>query len=88
MDMKENIDIKKLEIEPEEKGFTGWVKSKQFRKTLIAIMIGAVTGFAYFYFTEGKHMEVVSSGDVIQDVIFGAFLGFFVTNSPCSRNKC
>ena len=88
MDIKEKIEVKKLEIEPEEKGFRGWVKSKQFRKTLIAIAIGAVIGFAYFYFSEGKNMDAMPVNDIIQNVAFGAFLGFFVTNSPCARNKC
>ena len=88
MDTNERIEVKKLEIEPEVKGFKGWIKSKQVKKTIIAMLIGAVAGFAYFYFTEGQEMEAVSTGDIIQNVVFGAFLGFFVTNSPCSRGKC
>jgi hypothetical protein len=88
MDINERINVQKLEIESEEKGFKGWIKSKQVKKTIIAILIGAVAGFAYFYFTEGQEMEVIQTSDIIQDVVFGAFLGFFVTNSPCARNKC
>jgi len=88
MDTNGKIEVKKLEIEPEEKGFKGWIKSKQVKKTIIAILIGAVAGFAYFYLTEGQEMEAIPTGDIVQNVIFGAFLGFFVTNSPCSRGKC
>lgn len=88
MDMKEKIEVKKLEIEPEEKGFKGWLKSKQVRKTLIAVGVGAVGGFLYFYLTDGRTMDAIPPGDIIQNVIFGAFLGFFVTNSPCAGNKC
>jgi len=88
MNANEKIEVKKLEIESEEKGFKSWIKSKQAKKTIIAMLIGAVAGFAYFYLTEGQEMEVVSTGDIIQNVVFGAFLGFFVTNSPCSRGKC
>ncbi len=88
MDIKEKIEVKKLEIESEEKGFKGWLKSKQVRKTIIATAIGAVGGFLYFYLTDGRTMDAIPPGDIFQNVIFGAFLGFFVTNSPCARNKC
>jgi len=88
MDIKEKIEFKRLEIEPEVKGFRNWIKSKQARKTLIATLIGAVAGFAYFYFAEGKNMDTMPVNDIFQNMIFGAFLGFFVTNSPCARNKC
>jgi hypothetical protein len=88
MDINEKIEVKKLELEPEEKGFKGWIKSKQVKKTIIAMLIGAMAGFVYFYLTEGREMEVVPTGDIVQNIVFGAFLGFFVTNSPCSRGKC
>jgi len=88
MDIREKIEVKKLEIEPEKQGFSDWVKSTQVKKTLVAILIGAVAGFVYYYFSEGKNLDVMSSGDIFQNVFFGAFLGFFVTNSPCARNKC
>jgi len=88
MNANEKIEVKKLEIEPKEKGFKGWIKSKQVKKSIIAMLIGAVAGFAYFYFTEGQEIAAVPTGDIIQDVVFGAFLGFFFTNSPCSRGKC
>ncbi len=88
MNANEKIEVKKLEIEPEEKGFKGWIKSKQVKKTIIAMLIGAVAGFAYFYLTEGQEMEAIPTGDIIQNVVFGAFIGLFFTNSPCARNKC
>ena len=85
---KDKIEVKKLDIESEEKGFKGWLKSKQTRKTIIAILIGAISGFLYFYLTDGRTMDAIPAGDIFQNVILGAFLGFFVTNSPCARNKC
>lgn len=88
MNTNEKIEVKKLEIEPENNGFKSWVKSKRVKKTIIAMLIGAVAGFAYFYLTEGQEMKAVPTGDIIQNVVFGAFLGFFVTNSPCAGNKC
>ncbi len=88
MNTKQRIEIKKLEFESEEKKFRGWIKSKRTRKTIIAILIGAVGGFLYFYLAEGRTMDAIPAGDIVQNLIFGAFLGFFVTNSPCARNKC
>ena len=88
MDIKNKIEVEKLELESGEKGFKGWIKSKQVRKTLIAVAIGAMGGFLYFYLTDGRTMDAIPPGDIIQNIAFGAFLGFFVTNSPCARNKC
>ena len=82
------IETKKLELQPENKGIKGILKSKQLRRTLLGIMLGAVGGFAFFYFTEGLYMDSLSEKDVIQSLVFGGFFGLFITNSPCARNKC
>lgn len=82
------MEFKKLETQPEHKGITAVVKSPHFRKSIVAILVGAFAGFGYFYFTEGRQLETIFFSDFIQNVFIGAFLGFFVTNSPCARNKC
>lgn len=85
-DMK--IETKKLDLQPENKGIKGILKSKQMRRTVLGIALGAVGGFAFFYFTEGLYMDSLSQKDVIQSLVFGGFFGLFVTNSPCARNRC
>ena len=82
------IETKKLELQPENKGIKGIFKSKQFRKTILGILLGAIAGFAFFYLTEGLYMDSLSNRDVIQSLVFGGFFGFFFTNSPCARNRC
>ncbi len=82
------IETKKLELQKENKGLSGILKSKPIRRTVTGIVIGAVAGFAFFYFTEGIQMDTLSTGDVFQSLIFGGLFGLFVTNSPCARNKC
>ncbi len=82
------IETKKLELKQENKGLPGIFKSKQFRKTVIGIIIGAVAGFAFFYLTEGMYMDSLSGTDILQSVMLGGLFGLFVTNSPCARNKC
>ncbi|MDF1550499.1 MAG: hypothetical protein P1P88_21945, partial [Bacteroidales bacterium] len=82
------IKFKQLEIKPEGSWFKRTLSSKQFRKSLIFIILGAVAGFAYIYFTEGQHMDKMALESVLRSVFFGAFMGFFVTNSPCARGRC
>jgi len=82
------MEFKKLEIEPDE----SWIKRKFWsphaKKTIIYIALGAVAGILYFYFSEGKELAKITSGEIIKSILFGGFLGFFITNSPCARNKC
>ncbi len=82
------IKTKKLEIRQESNKLKGILKNSQFRRTILGILIGAVAGFAFFYFSEGIHMVSLSEKDVIQSMIFGGLFGLFVTNSPCARNRC
>lgn len=88
MNTKTKIEVKKLEIQHKPAGIKGYLKSKQTRKTFIAVFIGAVGAFAWFYFTEGQHAESLSFKDISGNMAIGAALGFFVTNSPCARGRC
>jgi hypothetical protein len=82
------MKFKQLEIEPE----TNWVKrtfrKKHIIKSIIYVVLGATTGLLYFYFTEGRHMDTLVSGDILKSMLIGGFFGFFITNSPCVRGKC
>ena len=82
------MEFKQLELEPESNWFKRLIRSKHTKKTIIYTAIGAIGGFLYFFLTEGKHMDVIVTGDIIRSMVFGGFLGFFITNSPCARNKC
>ncbi len=82
------MKFKQLEISSESKGLKGLIQSPHFKKSAISILIGAVAGFIYFYFTEGQHMDTWGFQDFIKNTAIGGFFGFFVTNSPCARNKC
>jgi len=82
------MEFKQLELSNQG----SWLKrkfwSRQAKKTYIAIIIGATAGFLFFYFSEGRHMDVITSGDVMNSVLIGGFLGFFITNSPCAKGAC
>ena len=82
------MEFKQLDIKPEGSWLKRTLESKHTRKTLIYIVLGAVAGFLFFYFTEGKSFSQITSGEIFQSMIVGGFLGFFVTNNPCARNRC
>jgi hypothetical protein len=83
------MEFKKLDLAPENKGIKGFFKSAQFKRSLIAILIGAVAGFGYYFFSDAAHqMDNVVWKEALQPIFTGAFLGFFITNSPCARNQC
>ncbi|MFW5774429.1 MAG: hypothetical protein ACOCWD_07085 [Tangfeifania sp.] len=87
MDTKTKIEVKKLEI-AEEKGIKGFFKLKQTRRTIIAILTGAVAALAFYYITEAQSVDAFSMNEALKNMALGAFLGFFVTNSPCARGRC
>ncbi|MGM0409037.1 MAG: hypothetical protein ACQERU_13735 [Bacteroidota bacterium] len=88
MDTKTKIEVRKLDLQPENKGIKGFLKSKQTRKTLIATLIGSLIALAYYYFTEGQSMNTFSMEQALKNMALGGFFGFFITNSPCARGRC
>lgn len=82
------MEFKQLDIKPEGSWLKRTFESKHIRKTVIYMVLGAIASFVLFYFTEGKQFSELTSGDVFKSMFFGGFLGFFLTNSPCARNKC
>jgi hypothetical protein len=82
------MEFKKLELSTQENWFRRTFLSKHAKKTLLYIAIGATASFLYFYFTEGKNLDVITAGDVFNSTLIGSFFGFFLTNSPCARGRC
>lgn len=82
------MEFKQLDIEPEGSWGKRKFWSRHAKKTFIYIALGAVAGILYFYFTEGKELANITAGEIIKSMFFGGLLGFFITNSPCARNKC
>jgi RsiW-degrading membrane proteinase PrsW (M82 family) len=82
------MQFKQLELKREESRFRRTLQSAHARRSLVAIAIGAIAGFSFFYFTEGRLMEVMPAWDVVKSLLIGGFFGFFITNSPCARGRC
>ena len=82
------MEFKKLEIKEEGNWIQRKIKNPHSRKTLLYILLGAVAGFLFYYFTEGINMDAMPRGEIVQSILVGAFFGFFITNSPCARGRC
>ena len=82
------MEFKPLEINTKTNWFKKRIKSPIIRKTILYVFIGAVAGFLFYYFSEGQYLNTFWNKEMLRNIGFGAFLGFFITNSPCARNKC
>ena len=82
------IKTRRLSIQPEQNKLKGLFMNSHFKRTAAGIIVGAVAGFAFFYFTEGLYMDSLPTKDILQSLAFGGLFGLFFTNSPCARNKC
>ncbi len=82
------MEFQPLELKDRDSWFRRKIKSPHIRRTAIAVLIGSMAGFALFYFSEGRSMEVIPAGDIFKSIVIGGFFGFFVTNSPCARGRC
>ena len=82
------MKFKELEIKQEGNRFSRILTSSHLRKSILYIFAGALIASAVFYFTEGRQMNDPILSDFLEPVLLGAFFGFFITNSPCARNRC
>ncbi|MCK4751515.1 MAG: hypothetical protein KAT15_30870 [Bacteroidales bacterium] len=82
------MEFKQLEIKPEGNRLKRTLTSAHFKRTIIAMGVGAMAGFAFFYFTEGRLMESIPGTEILKSMAVGGFFGLFMTNSPCARGRC
>lgn len=82
------MQFKELEIKPQGSKIRRLLQHPHIRRSLLAILVGALIGFGLFYLTEGRTMESIPANDIIKSILIGGFFGFFVTNSPCARGRC
>ena len=82
------MEFKKLELNQENRGIKGLIKSRHFKKSIISTLVGASLGFGLFFFSEGRYQEGVAMKEIVQSILIGGFFGFFITNSPCARGRC
>jgi RsiW-degrading membrane proteinase PrsW (M82 family) len=82
------MEFKQLDLKPQGSWIKRTVSAPRFKTTVIAIGVGAVLGFLFYFITEGRLMESMPANEVVKSFLVGGFFGFFITNSPCARGRC
>ena len=82
------FNFKKLELGKEGSWIQKTVRSVHFKKTLILSVIGAIFGYALFYFGQEAGIREFWDDGALSNMLLGAGFGIFITNSPCSRGRC
>lgn len=82
------MEFKQLDIKPEGSWLKRTISNPHTKKSMIYIALGAIAGITYLFFTEDMKMANLAFGEIFKSAAIGGFLGFFITNNPCARNKC
>ena len=72
-------------ISPKPKSFGAFLKSRNFLRPFLGIVLGGLGGFLYFYFAGCSSGSCALTGTPFGSIMTGSFFGFFITNSPCTR---
>jgi hypothetical protein len=73
---------------PRPKNLKEFFASKIFWRPFIAVTIGAVAGFLYYYYIGCSSGACAITSNPYKSTLMGAFMGWFLVSSPCSRGKC
>ena len=60
------------------------VRTWEFWKTLIFIVLGGTVGFLYYHFVGCSSGTCAITSNPYASIGFGAFLGYFLINRPCA----
>lgn len=66
----------------------GFFKSWRFWRPFLAVTIGGMAGFLYYYFVGCNSGSCGITSNPYMSVVWGGLLGLFIVNSPCSRGRC
>lgn len=76
------------EVKPRPRTIKEFFRSWYFWKPFLAITIGGLAGFSYYYFVGCASGTCTITSSPYMSTFWGAMMGFFLVNSPCSRGKC
>lgn len=63
-------------------------RSRAFRRSSIAIVVGGFLGFLYYTFLGSDSGSGEIMGNPYASVVWGIILALFLANSPCVRGRC
>ena len=82
------MQFKQLDIKPEGSWIQRTFLTPHAKKSLVYVLIGAFIGPVLMLLSNDKSFTEFSTGEFFQSMLFGGLFGFFITNSPCLRDKC
>jgi hypothetical protein len=72
------------ETEHKPRSFKEYLKSREFIKTILAIAVGGIAGFLYYYFVGCASGTCAITSNPYLSIAFGGFFGYFLVNRPCA----
>lgn len=79
-----SFKFKPAELGSEAKKAIRSTKWKHIRKTALYMVLGIAVSIIFNYLLEGGWRN----DEISNAAFFGAFIGFFLTNSPCAKGSC
>lgn len=76
------------QIPSQPQGFKAFLKSWRFWRPFLSLVGGGVAGFLYYFYVGCESGSCAITSSPYMSIIWGALLGWFVFNSPCSRGRC
>lgn len=76
------------DYKPKPKNVKDLIRSWYFWKPALAVIIGGIAGYAYYYFVGCASGTCAITSSPYTSIGFGAFMGYFMVNSPCASGNC
>jgi len=76
------------EIKPRPKTAKEFFKSWYFWKPFLALSVGGLVGFLYYFFIGCTSGSCAIISNPYMSILWGSLLGLFLVKSPCSSGKC
>jgi urea transporter len=70
--------------EQERKPFRELIRTAGFWKPVTAVILGGIGGYLYYHFVGCSSGSCGITSNPYSSVLFGAAIGFFLVNRPCS----
>lgn len=83
-----SFEFKPVKLGPTGKRSKRGEKWSHVRKTILFMAGGAIISLGISYFTGNHGSNGMNNDEISNALLMGAFLGFFITNSPCARGRC
>jgi hypothetical protein len=83
-----SIEFKPVKLEGKAKRAMRQEQWRHVGKTVLYMFGGAAVSLVFTYLSDGARIETWGQDEISQSALIGAFMGFFITNSPCARGRC